>query len=127
MARGVVDVDIHADHKLQLFDGPFNPPPVWRGQNRIARNGDQRLDLPVACGFHFLGHDRDREFAVVQRLAGHTRPRLGIAAHLAFARCHARIIECRRGEHRTALGVKVSGDDIKRICRPQRQPAKALG
>ena len=64
MAGGFVDVNVYRHKKLEVFECTLELLTVRRGQHRIARICDERLDLPLSWGQHFGCHRRHRIFAV---------------------------------------------------------------
>ena len=63
-ARGrLVDVAVDRDHELERLDRRAEPPRVGRREQRVAGDGDQRPDLPLALGLDLLGEAGDRQLA----------------------------------------------------------------
>ena len=48
MARRLVEIDVDADHQVESGERGGDARAVRRGQRGIARDRDQRLDLPLA-------------------------------------------------------------------------------
>ena len=55
ITRGLVDIQVDADHELQPVQGLFQLAAVRRGQYRVAGHRHQGADLPFTLGQHFFG------------------------------------------------------------------------
>jgi hypothetical protein len=60
VARGLVDIEVDADHELQTIKGLFQLPAIWRRQHRITRHRHQCTDLSITFGKHFFSQSRHR-------------------------------------------------------------------
>ena len=125
MAGRLVEPKVDGDHRLQHRQHFVELVAAGRGQHRVARDRDQRLELPVArCG-DFLGHARHR--GLPENLLGAADPgvpaaEFGDAALEAGQRLRGDRPGRRLGEHRAAGGVEMAGQNVDR-----RRPASWPG
>ncbi len=112
--RGLVDVQVDADHELQPLKRGVKLTAVGRRQYRVASDRNQRLDLPLPRGQHFLGQRRNRQLAAVLRQLRDA----ALPAIEAASRGRSHQIQRGLGTQRTACTVKIAGDQIDQLHQP---------
>ncbi|CRQ80221.1 hypothetical protein PAERUG_E5_London_17_VIM_2_12_12_04692 [Pseudomonas aeruginosa] len=123
VAGRLVDVEVDAEHELQAVQGLFEPPPVGRGQHRVAGYRDQRAHLPLAFTEDFFRQCRHRQFAAIFR-----QPRDAAAPTAEVATRGTRHqVQGRRGAQRATDPVEVAGDQVDQLHQPLAERAEGLG
>ncbi len=97
---------------------------VGRRQHRVARDGDHRLDLPVAGGVDLLGERGGGQFG--QRFGIARDAAVPAPGHEALARSRRsrRGRDGREREHRPAGPVEISGQDVDDVDQPAAERAE---
>jgi hypothetical protein len=128
VARGLVDVRVHADEQVQLAERAVQLPAVGRGQHGVARHGEEPADLPGALGEDLFGQHRHRQLTAELGQPAHTAAPAAVAAAPHAEAAHG-LERVERGlrEHDAALAVHVARDGVERIDQPRAQAAEALG
>ncbi len=129
MPGGLVEPQVHRDHRVQLRQRLIELVAARRGQDGVARHGDQCLQLPFARRDDLFEHARHRNLA--HYLFGPADPG-AVAAEVGRAVLQAgdRLAGdgpcCRGGEHGATGSVEVSGDDVDDVDQPTGQAAELL-
>jgi hypothetical protein len=120
VARGLVQVDVHADHEFQAFEGTRQPSAIGRRQYRVGGQGDQRADLAFAGCLDFLSQAGDRHFphyflgladACGEASGHHAAPPSRLALGVGGKRGGLR-------KHRATGLVQMAGQDVQHIDQP---------
>ena len=129
VARGLVQVNVHADHKVQRRQRPGQAWPVGAGQHRVGGDGDQRTHLPRAGGLDLFGQAGDGQLAHhLGRAADPGVVATGGNALATAGPAHGVGAEGGRlGKHGAARCIQVPGKHIEHIHQPARQRAVFLG
>ena len=129
MPRGLVEVDVDADHEVELAQRRVEAGAVGRRQHRVAGDRDQRADPALAGGVDLLGQAGDRELA---EQLGEPADAAGEAAEARAAAPPGRargVGGARRGGGNIAPPgrVEVAGEDVDHVDQPAGQRAELLG
>ena len=129
MPGGLVEPEVDRDHRVQRRQRLVELVSGGRGQHRVARDGDQRLDLTLARCRDLLGQARHRHLA--ENFLGAADPgavsaELGCAVLQARDRLHGDRPRRRQREHAAAGGVEVAGEDVDHVDEPAGQAAEFL-
>ena len=129
MARGLVQVDVQAEHEVQPVERLGQARAVGRREHRVGGHGNQRLDLPLARRLYFLRqagdgqlpHDfRRAPYTAAVAPGGHATPRAGLARRVGGKRRSL-------GKHRAARCIHVAGECVDYIHQPSGKAAELLG
>ena len=129
MARGLVQVNVHADHEIQRGQRLRQARSIRAGQHRVGGDGDKGPHLAGAGSLDLFGQTGDGQ------LAHH----LGRAADSGVVAAGGNALAAagpadgvgpkggRLGKHGAARCVQVPGEHIEHIHQPARQRAEFLG
>ena len=129
MARGLVEVNVHADHEVQRIQRLGQTRAVGRGEHRVGAHGDQGADFAVSRGFNLFGQAGDGQLA--HDLGGTTDPRKVAPGGHAFA--HTRFAHrvgakgCRLGKQHATGQIQMARERVEHIHQPACQRAVGLG
>lgn len=126
MARGLVEVHVDADHRVEPGQRRVQPRRAWGGQHRVAAKRDQAVDLTRPWRVDLLGQARGRVLADDARCAAHAT---GLADQRRVARVRRgqRQVRCDlRAPQRAANGVEVAGQRTHHVDQPRGQRAEGL-
>src|SRR5258707_14521119 len=95
MARRLVEVNVHAQHEVQLAERLRELAAIRRAEHRIARDGDERADLAVSRRQDLFSQRDGRQLAVDRGQPTHpavaqTQPHARAAAWGALGVARAR-------------------------------------
>ena len=127
VAGGFVDVEVDADHEIQLSQGLVQLAAIRAGQHRITGMGHKGFHLPLARGEHFIGQGGHREFATEFRVSVDPAAVAIETAGVAAEGTQGHDIEGGPGEHDTAFPVQVAGEDVDEIDQPGAEGAVGTG
>ncbi|MNZ59189.1 hypothetical protein D3C78_772190 [compost metagenome] len=123
IARGLVDVQVDADHELQPVQRLFQLSTIGGRQHRVTGHGHQRTHLPLPFGEHLFGQRRHRQLTAVLRTPGH--PALPLIEMPTRGRRHQ--IDSRLGAQCASDPIQVTGDQVDQLHQPMAQGTERLG
>ena len=127
VARRLVEVAVDRDHEVERLERPVELAAVRRREHRVAGDGHERADAPVAGRQDLLGERGDRELAAELRQSAHAAAAPRVVAALAGARGERHEVDRGLREHGPALAVEVAGDDVEQVDEPLGRGAELLG
>ena len=122
---GLVDVDVHGGHEVEVAQRAVEPGAVGRGQHRVAGDGEQGPDLPLAGRLDLLAQRRHGQLAGGLRQPAD--PRAPGVVVPAADQPGAHRVDRRGREHRAAGAVEVAGEHVEAGDRPLAHGAPRAG
>ena len=125
----LVEPEVDGDHRVQLRQHLVERVTGRSRQHRVARDGDERLDLALPRRRDLLGQARHRH--LTEHLLGAAHPRaeaaeLRSAVFEAGDRLHGHRPRGGAREHRAACVVEVPGENVDDVDEPAGQAAEFL-